>query len=49
MIIKNDSIGAFDVIEHIENDGLALSNLAKALKRMDAYLLQFLNINGYGL
>lgn len=36
---KYDSIGAFDVIEHIENDGLALSNLAKALKRNGCLLI----------
>ena len=36
---KYDSIGAFDVIEHIENDGLALSNLSKALKRNGCLLV----------
>ena len=36
---KYDSIGAFDVIEHIENDGLALSNLAKALKKNGTTIL----------
>ena len=30
---KYEAIGAFDVIEHIENDVLVLNNLSKALRK----------------
>jgi 2-polyprenyl-3-methyl-5-hydroxy-6-metoxy-1,4-benzoquinol methylase len=44
-----DAIGAFDVIEHIENDDRAIQNLYQALRPGVFYFSRYLNTRFYGL